>query len=272
MVAPSVRGGSLGAVADNVKRAYEKARAERRAMFAARLPELEWAVRNAFDAAELSALSVQRENAGAKDREVNSRAFWRGITCAEPDHSVPYLCDLSKRYREDEETKREMKIQCALVEQALAALETAAEAPNQSETLQLAFAEAERAIDEASLPVEQRAVFLAKLSEAEILLESDPKAATQALWTLRWDTYSAIDRHVVISDAARESIIETFARLDALATVDLSFSHQQQVDDLHSRLAAIVALGDMSGQASHLVGVAIRAQDAFERAVAEFEA
>ena len=266
-------GEKLGVVADNLQRAYEQARAGREAMFAARLPELEWAVRNAFDAAELSSLGVLREETGAKGSEVNTRTFWRAITCAGPDHSVQFLCGLSQRYRQDEETMREVETQRAPVKQALAALKNAtAEPSGQPETLRLAMVEAESAIEQAALPVEQRAAFLTKLKQVEILHETEPKLAMHASWKLRSDIADAIFRHVIISDAARESIIETFARLDALATADLSFSLREQVTYVHNRLAALVAQGDLSRRAPHFVGLAARAQGVFDGAVAELEA
>jgi hypothetical protein len=260
----------LGAVADTLQRAYEQARTEREAMFAARLPELEWAVRNAFDAAELPTLNTLPDGNGAKEGEVNPRSFWRAITCAGPDHSVQFLCDLTQRYRDDKETMREVDRQRAPVKQTFETLKAAvAEPPSQAETLRLAMAEAESTIEQAALPVEQRAAFLTKLKQVEILHETEPKLAMHASWKLRFDIADAIFRYVIISDAARESIIETFARLDALATVDLSFSLQQQVDYVHNRLAALVAQHDLSRQAPHLVGLAVRAQGVFEKAVGE---
>ena len=260
----------MSAVADNLQRAYEQARAERKAMFAARLPELEWAVRNSFDAAEISRLRVLREDSGAGDSEVSPRAFWRAITCAGPDHSVRFLCDLTQRYRQDEETMREVETQRAPAKQALAALKDAtAEPPGQPETLRLAIAEAESAIEQTALPVEQRAAFLTKLKQVEILHETEPELAMHTSWKLRFDIADAIFRYVIISDAARESIIETFARLDALATVELSFSLGHEVEGIRSRLAALVAKGDLTRQAPNLVGLAMRAQDVFEKAVGE---
>jgi hypothetical protein len=268
--AVGARGGELGAVADNLQRAYEQARAEREAMFAARVPELEWAVRNAFDAAELSTLCVLREDTGAKDSEINPRTFWRAITCAGPDHSVQFLCDLAQRYREDKETMREVEIQRAPIKQTFETLEAAvAEPTGQAETLRLAVAEAESAIEQAALPVEQRAAFLTRLKQVEILHETESKLAMHASWKLRFDIADAIFRYVIISDAARESIIETFARLDALATVDLSFSLRHEVEGIYSRLATQIALGDLSRQAPNLVGLAMRAQDVFQKAVGE---
>lgn len=113
------------------------------------------------------------------------------------------------------------------------------------------------------------AAFLTKLKQVEILYETEPKLAMHASWKLRFDIDDAIFRYVIISDVARESIIETFARLDALATVDLSFDLQQQVDHIRYRLAALVARGDLARQAPNLVGLAMRAQDVFQVAARE---
>jgi hypothetical protein len=157
----------------------------------------------------------------------------------------------------------------APIKEAFATLEEAAGLPGQPHKLELGLSVVRDAIAASVLGQEQRTGFTARLGDVLLVHKRDPGAAVLALNRLSIDIRQAIFRHVITADAARASIIETFARLDVLSTVDLTANCQEQVRHVRRRLAALVAQGDLSWLAPNFAGLAVQAQGVFDRTIAD---